>query len=660
MEKAAIKVIARNSPLSLLQVKEVFSQLPSLACDLTAIASYGDKNKEISLMNETLAGDFFTRELDAALLNGEADVAVHSAKDLPYPLPPGLELYCLTAATDKTDALVSREGLRLQQLPPGARIGTSSAKRKAGLLKLRPDLTVVSIRGTIEERISQVDNGYVDALIVATCALRRLRLDARIVETLPFETHPLQGNLAVVGKAGYPELKALFSSLDVRRTYGKVTLAGFGPGNPELLTLGADSALQKADIIFYDDLTDAAYLQKYRAAKVCVGKRKGRLRYHQDEINELLYRSAISGRNTVRLKGGDPMIFARGREELDALGSRFVDVAIIPGISSGTALAACTQIPLTHRGMASSVAFVTGHSTESVQLPDADTLVYYMAGANIPEIARKMIAAGRDADTPAALVHNVSLPGQQTFFTTLKELQHSVVSYPTPVLAVIGSVVSFENGKRQHVLATGTACEAYSDGRHSVTHTPLIKIQRTQRRLLHRILGETIASYHWIIFTSRYGVRFFFEILDETETDIRRLGTVKIASVGKTTTLELKKHHLCPDMESATESAEGLINGFKADGITDSRILLPRSDKGLIYLSDGLRALGNHVTDVPVYENTFNAEAVKADLSGFQKILFSSPSGVDAFIRLYGALPEGVLLIAKGKTTEDKLKSNIK
>ena len=272
-------------------------------------------------MDEPVDGDFFTRELDEALLNGEADVAVHSAKDLPYPLPAGLELYCLTAATEKTDALVVREPFLsdggqhgnddvrnrqpfgLQQLPAGARIGTSSANRKAELLKLRPDLTVVSIRGTIEGRLRQVDNGYVDALIVATCALKRLGLDARIAEVLPFKTHPLQGHLAVVGRTGNRQQKAMFSTLDVRRSYGTVTLVGFGPGNPELLTLGGDRVLQQAGIIFHDELIDVAFLKKYSAEKVCVGKRRGRHRCHQDEINERMYRAAVEGKHTVRLKG---------------------------------------------------------------------------------------------------------------------------------------------------------------------------------------------------------------------------------------------------------------------------------------------------------------------------------------------------------------------
>lgn len=629
-----MRVIARNSLLSLIQVKEVFSALPAVEYDLTGIASFGDKNRNISLMSDTVARDFFTRELDAALLNGEADVAVHSAKDLPYPLPPGLELYCLTGAKDQTDSPVSRERLGLRHLPAGARTGTSSLRRKAELLKLRPDLTVVSIRGTIEERIAQVDDGRVDALIVATCALKRLGLDARIAEILPFATHPLQGNLAVAGRTGRPELKAVFAASDIRRTYGRVTLAGFGPGNPELLTLGADSALRKADVIFHDDLIDPNFPGKYGAEKIRVGKRKGCHSYHQDEINEMIYRAAVSGRNTVRLKGGDPMIFARGREEFDFLASRFVDVAIIPGMSSGTALAACTHIPLTHRGVASSVAFVTGHSAENLQTPNADTLVYYMAGANLSAVAEKLIAAGRDAATPAALVCNVSLPGQQTFFSTLKELRFSVVKYPTPLLVVIGEVVSFESGNagKQQVLVTGTTCEEYDDGRHNITHTPLIRIQKAQNDVLHRLLREKTGAYHRIIFTSRYGVRFFFEILDETGLDIRALGAIRIASVGKTTTFELKKHHIRPDVESATESAEGLVGYFRENELTGNHILLPRSDKGLKYLSGCLEALGNRVTDVPVYENRMNGEAGKRDLSGFRKIVFSSPSGVKAFM----------------------------
>jgi uroporphyrinogen III methyltransferase/synthase len=655
-----LKIVARESPLSQLQVKEILSRLPSLKYDLMPLASFGDKNKDISLMDTVVAEDFFTRELDTAILNGEADIAIHSAKDLPYPLPAGLELYCLTGATDKSDSLVSKNNLTLQQLPAGARVGASSLNRKNELLKLRPDLTVVSIRGTIEERIAQLDNGFIDALIVASCALQRLGLDSRIAEKLSFQTHALQGNLAVVGKTGRNELKNIFSFFDIRQRYGKVTLVGFGPGNPDLLTVAGDRALLEADIIFHDDLIDIEFLKKYNARKVYVGKRRHRHSHHQEEINELVYQAALSGKNVVRLKGGDPMIFAHGREEINFLQRRFVEIAVIPGISSGVALASYTHIPLTHRGDASSVSFVTGHGGKNAQIPNTDTIVYYMAGEKISDIAKKMILAGKNADTPVALVHNVSLSSQKTFYSTLKELQYSVIKYPTPILVVIGDVVAFEGGnaRRQNVLATGTAKEDYK-GLDNIIHTPLITVKKAENNILHQLLREKTGTYDWIIFTSRYGVRFFFETLEELNVDMRMLGTVKIASAGTTTTAELKKYRIYPDIESLTGSAEGLVNYFKENKANNSRILLPRSDKGLKFLSDKLEALGNHITDIPLYNNTINTSAKKVDLSGFQKIIFSSPSGVEAFQQLYGKLPEGIQLVAKGKTTENKIRQNL-
>ncbi|MDR3260330.1 MAG: uroporphyrinogen-III C-methyltransferase [Tannerella sp.] len=654
-----LKVTSRESALSLIQVKEVFSFFPAVSYRLFPVQSYGDKNMQVSLM-DAVAPDFFTRELDNALIRGEADVAIHSAKDLPYPLPPELELYALLEAFDKTDSLVSRNNLTLAQLPPGAKVGTSSAARKAELLSHRPDLEIVSIRGTIEKRISQVDSGFVDALIVATCALKRLGLTDRIAGTLPFKTHPLQGNLAVTGKRGRPEIKNIFAPQDIRRNYGKVILVGFGPGNPDLLTLGGDRALAKADVIFHDDLLDPSFLSRYPGEKVYVGKRKDIHRYHQDEINELLYQAAISGKNTVRLKGGDPMIFAHGREEIDYLQSRFTEVEVIPGISSGIALSAYTRVPLTHRGLASSVAFVTGHSRENVSVPDADTLVYYMGGNNLSDIAKKLIASGRPETTPVALVYNVSLPDQKLWFSSLAELQHSVVKYPTPVLMVAGEVVAFENGgaNRETVLITGTSrknCTAYPNA----VHVPLIKIDKiTDNKPLNDSIRKMVA-FDWIIFTSRYGVRYFFEALEALKTDIRCFAHIRFASVGKTTTAELNKHRIYPDFEPETESAESIVRFFREQRLTGKRLLLPRSDRGLKYLSEELEKAGNHVTDIPVYRNTVNETAETMELSQFRKIIFSSPSGVEAFIRIYGEIPSGIQLIAKGETTEKKLKASL-
>jgi uroporphyrinogen III methyltransferase/synthase len=652
-EEESLRVVSRSSPLSVIQVREALSLFPSVKYRQIGIQSFGDKNKHISLM-ENIVPDFFTRELDEMLLQKEADIAVHSAKDLPYPLSPELEIFALLEAFDKTDSLVSQNNRTLAQLPPGARVGTSSVARKKELLRARPDLEIVSIRGTIEERIAQVDSGFIEALIVASCALKRLKLEHRSAEILPFQTHPLQGNLAVVGRKNCQQIKELFISQDIRTRYGKVILVGFGPGNPDLLTLGGDKALAKADIIFHDDLLDRSFLSRYAGEKVYVGKRKDHHHASQNEINEWIYRAAAAGKNVVRLKGGDPMIFAHGREEIDYLQSRLVEVEVIPGISSGIALSAYTHIPLTHRGIASSVAFVTGHSGESVQIPTADTLVYYMGGANISLIAKKLIASGRPPDTPAALVHKVSLPDQKTWFSSLQELQYSVIK-STPILMLVGEVVALENPKENQprVLLTGTSTHAHYSHAH---HTPLIKIEKIADNKDLENAIQAINSFDWIIFTSRYGVYYFFEAWNKIHSDMQDLAKIRMASVGKTTTSELNKYQITPDLEPEIESAKGLIAHFQKENLTGKRILLPRSNKGLKALSEALAKLGNQVTDIPVYRNTINEKAEKVDLSLFQKIIFSSPSGVEAFTQLYGEIPSGIQLIAKGETTEQKLK----
>ena len=621
-----IRIISRQSRLALLQVEELVKEAGITDYELIKTTSYGDRHKEVSLMDEGLAQDFFTRELDEALLEGRADIAVHSAKDLPNPLPDGIELLALTEGKDPSDSLVARDGLTLATLPAGSKVGTSSAQRKEELLKVRPDLVVVPIRGTIEERIAQVDSGAVDALIVATCALDRLGLSHRATERLPFKTHPLQGKLAVTG-----------------RHYGKVWLVGYGPGDPELITVKGQRLLKEADVVFYDDLSFVPVkvaVQKY----IYVGKRSGRHSHSQEEINELMYQAATEGKTVVRLKGGDPMVFAHGREEIDYLQSRFVKVEVVPGISSGIALASLTQIPLTHRGLARSVAFVLGHSKD-IQTPTADTLLYYMGGAKVSEIAHSLIAIGRSAETPVALVTNVSLPNQRTVFTSLGEMKWALFK-ATPVLIVVGEVVALEaKTHKSRVYDTSSTSE-----------TPLIKIEH-----LPFISNSNmdILEFDYIVFTSRHGVKHFFEEYNNCQLSIINCQLPKIISVGSVTTAALRERGIEPFFESPTQSARGIIDFFR-DKPRGSRILLARSDKGLKALTDGLRQ--HEVTDLPVYSNRPDKDAVKQDLSQYDKILFSSPSGVEAFRDLYGITEDKKLqfdglIIAKGETTYEAIQT---
>ncbi|MBQ0029617.1 MAG: uroporphyrinogen-III C-methyltransferase [Bacteroidales bacterium] len=624
-----IRIISRQSPLALLQVNEVLCALPlDIEYEVIKTTSYGDRHKNVSLMSDTVSPDFFTRELDSALRDGVADIAIHSAKDLPYPLPLGIEVAALTKGGDKSDSLVSKNNVKLADLPSGSRIGTSSAVRKSELLALRNDIEVVPIRGTIEERITQVDNGFVDALIVATCALDRLGISHRAAEKLPFKTHPLQGNLAITVGSKSPEwIGDLFAPFDIRRNFGKVTLVGFGPGDPDLLTIKGYKALEHADVIFYDDLTNESFLKQFKAEQIYVGKRSGKHSHHQDDINELLYQSAIQGNEVVRLKGGDPMLFSHGREEVDFLRSRMVDVEIVPGISSGNALASLLQIPLTHRGVARSVAMVLGHSEEP-QTVDADTLLYYMGGSSISKIANALIDSGRATETPVAIVTNVSLPNQRAVYSSLKELRYAVFK-DTPVLLMIGNVVRF--------VAETTSQMTYDTGTQS--STPLISITPLNVEI-------DTSKADWIVFTSRYGVRCF-----NGDTKGKH-----IASVGPATSAELKECGITPDFESPTESAEGLLAFF--GNHKPQHIILPRSDKGLKALSDGLMVQGHRVEDIPVYTNRLNENAQPVDLNKVDKVVFSSPSAVEAFKTLYGNnVPKHLLLIAKGKTTYETIQT---
>jgi len=260
------------------------------------------------------------------------------------------------------------------------------------------------------------------------------------VATLPATSDPLSGRLAMVTRLHDHWTTEAFATIDSRRTYGMVTLVGFGPGDPDLLTVGGLKALEQADMIFHDDLLDQEFLRSFGKETIYVGKRKGKHHAEQQDINRMLADAARSGKQVVRLKGGDPMIFAHGGEEVLYLRKCFVPVKVIPGVTTACALAAATQTSLTYRGVSSSVAFVLGHGNK-VRTPDADTLVYYMGAGNIRKIATSLIHSGRSPQTPVLLVYNVSKPDQQEFFSTLKELKNDKRTWPTPLIILVGEVV---------------------------------------------------------------------------------------------------------------------------------------------------------------------------------------------------------------------------
>ncbi|MGH1479754.1 MAG: uroporphyrinogen-III C-methyltransferase [Geminicoccales bacterium] len=234
----------------------------------------------------------------------------------------------------------------------------------------------------------------------------------------------------------------------------KVYLVGAGPGDPELLTMKATRLLENADAVVYDRLVGDGIMDlvPQGAARIYVGKEPGRHHMAQDEINELLYRTARAGRTVVRLKGGDPFIFGRGSEEALYLRTRGVSVDIVPGITAASGCCSAIGVPLTHRGYATGFRIITGHCGGDLPL-DYDwhcladpktTLVVYMGSSNLPEIAHQLMANGLPGSTPAAAIASGTLPGQKICRGTLTDLSGRIeeADLPSPILIVIGKVVA--------------------------------------------------------------------------------------------------------------------------------------------------------------------------------------------------------------------------
>ncbi len=700
-----IRVIARGSRLSRLQVEEVFKNFPELAYEIKYLESYGDKNQQISLLNGEAPADIFTRELDDAIRQGDADIAIHSAKDLPYPLPEDIEVIALFPAFDTTDSLVSRDHKKLAELPAGSIIGTSSPLRKKGLNELRPDLTIRGIRGCIEERVQQVKDGKYDAAIVATCALKRLGMEDEIAEVLPFPTHPLQGFLAITALKG-SALKQAFASKSILDKQGSVSLVGFGPGDPDLLTIKAAKAIDAADIIFYDDLIDDSYLADKKAEKIYVGKRAGYHHKEQADINRLLLEAAREGKNVVRLKGGDPMIFAHGSEEIEYLESNLIKVNVIPGITTASALAASQKISLTHRDFSSSVALVSGHTPQPVT-PDAETLVYYMGTKQLQAIATQLIdKEGWAFNTPVLLTYNVSRPDEQTFETTLWNLRNGEMQHlPTPLIALIGNVAGLKHHQASDIkptLYTGTL-PAIEKRKADYTYTPLIEISYhpsyftkiLEDNYCEHYDGKSFTEYcEWdesqalyYIFTSQYGVQatldYYDLILKEQEEHV-------FISIGDTTTEALHKAGVKDVIQVEQDNRYGVIEWFKkekerldaarpqyehsyelfekmdldnydqelADFVyryENRLVFYPHSSLSPEDIPLALQELGFNVLSAVVYNNELPKNPRRVNLNHFKRIVFTSPSTIDNFIKLYGKLPENTEFITRGPITQAHL-----
>lgn len=451
---------------------------------------------------------------------------------------------------------------------------------------------------------------------------------------------------------------------------GIVYIVGAGPGDRKLITLKGLECLQRADVVIYDLLLNDALLEHCPAHTQKIQAPDPRIRTtRQDELNHLLVQHAKAGKIVVRLKGGDPYIFGRGGEEAIALTDANIPFEVVPGITSAIAASAYAGIPVTHRGYASSVAFVTGHS--AALHPDSninwehlatavDTLVVYMGVAHLRQIVERLIAHGRDPQTPVSLVRVGTTPRQRVIQGTLTDIVQKVeaAQLKSPALIVVGEVNRLREelrwfdtkpffGKRILVTRARAQASEFADlleaNGAEVIQFPMIKIQPIE--------GVDVPfpnEYDWVIFTSVNAVEIFYERLREKGKDTRAFGTSKICAVGPKTVEALHSIGIHPDF--IPSHSRGSVIAAEIEDIRDKRVLLPRAKIATADLRNGLRERGAHVEDVPLYDTVRvqgeNRDEIETDLLNgrIDLVTFTSSSTVMNFLEMFPAHQPTVLL----------------
>jgi uroporphyrinogen III methyltransferase/synthase len=402
----------------------------------------------------------------------------------------------------------------------------------------------------------------------------------------------------------------------------KVYLVGAGPGDPELITVKARRLLAQADSILYDHLasSDLLALAPASAERLYVGKKKAEHALSQDEICALLVERGKRGLNVVRLKGGDPFIFGRGGEEAEALADAGIPFEVVPGVTSPLGIAAYTGVPLTHRDHTSVVTFITGHDVLKIdwtKVGTSETLVIFMGISQFDEIARRIIAGGRAATTPAMAVRWGTRPDQEVIAGTLDSLPRLIHehSLKPPATIVIGDVVLLRDklswyeklplfGQRIVVTRAREQASALSELLHSlgaeVIELPTIAIQpAADYGPLDRAIAN-LRTYDWLIFTSANGVRFFLDRLDAGESDLRAIGG-RICAIGPATRDALERFHLKVDVMAEQYVAEGLLDALAGYDLTGARVLIARAAIARDLLPNELARRGAQVDVVEAY-----------------------------------------------------------
>jgi uroporphyrinogen III methyltransferase/synthase len=443
---------------------------------------------------------------------------------------------------------------------------------------------------------------------------------------------------------------------------GCVFLVGAGPGDPGLATERAVECLRQADCVVYDRLANERLLAHARpdAERLYVGKEAGRHALRQEEINQLLVTKASEGKVVCRLKGGDPYVFGRGGEEAEACRAAGIPFVVVPGVTSAIAVPAYAGIPVTHRGVATSFAVVTGHEDPTKAQSGirwehlargVDTLIFLMGVENLAQIVAQLRAHGRPAETPVALIRWGTLPRQETLVGTLDDIVAQVqqTGFRSPAVTVVGEVVRLREAlrwfdtrplfglrvlvTRAREQASALVAQLEAQGAEAIEF-PTIRLQPLAWE-------EDVAGYDWILFTSANGVRYFFERLRALGQDARAIGPARLGAIGPATAAALEGLSLRVDFVPDQFVAERVVEQFPEDP-AGKRVLIPRARAAREVLPERLAERGARVRVLPVYENvpdTSAAEALRARLAegGIDLVTFTSASTVRNLVEAIGA-----------------------
>jgi uroporphyrinogen III methyltransferase/synthase len=454
---------------------------------------------------------------------------------------------------------------------------------------------------------------------------------------------------------------------------GKVFIVGAGPGDPGLMTVKGKQLIDSADAVVYDALANAALLPPRarttgRPELYYVGKRGGaKDSVSQEEINILLVRLAREGKRVVRLKGGDPFIFGRGSEEAQAMNDASVGFEVVPGITAGIAAPTYAGIPVTHRGLATSVTFVTGHEDPtkassqtnwSALAKAGGTIVLYMGVKTLSHITDALIEGGMPTDVPAAAIQWATHPKQRTIVATLESIAAKAAeqNFTAPAITVIGwSVVLrdelswFEHrplfGRRIVVTRAAQQAPALSDKLRElgadVIEMPATQVARLDLGPLRTEIGR-LSQFDWLIFTSQNAISIFWEQLLGEGKDARALAGLTVAAVGPATAGVLLEHGIAVDVIPNRFAAEGLLEMLEArDDLAGKKVLYVTAEGARDALPQGLKRLGADLTMIEAYRSIVDGEGAEKlgraiDGGKIDLVTFTSASAVRGYVEAVG------------------------